>query len=241
MEEKKNYQNLTLPALILGLSLLLSFLIFASRIYIKQESGNLSVIGSTKQKVVSDIVKWRSEFIVQVLASELSSGYKKMNNDEKLITDFLYENGVSKDELRISPILMEQVYKPEGGPREYLLRQTVEINSNNVQKITELAKNVQRIVDRGVIFSTLSLEYYYSKLPELRISLLSPAIEDAKKRAEQIARASGKKIDTIRSASMGVVQVLSPNSIEISDYGTYDTSSIEKEVMVTVRVVFGLK
>jgi hypothetical protein len=48
-------------------------------------------------------------------------------------------------------------------------------------------------------------------------------------------------VGSIRSASMGVVQVLSPQSIEISDYGSYDTSSVEKEVMVTVKAAFSLR
>jgi hypothetical protein len=32
--------------------------------------------------------------------------------------------------------------------------------------------------------------------------------------------------------------VLAPNSIDVSDYGQYDTSSVEKEVMITVRTTF---
>ncbi|MDD4995997.1 MAG: SIMPL domain-containing protein, partial [Patescibacteria group bacterium] len=81
----------------------------------------------------------------------------------------------------------------------------------------------------------------YTKLPELRISLLAEAIKDAKARAEKIAESSGKRIDVIKSASIGVVQVLPVNSVEISDYGAYDTSSIEKEVMVTVKASFNMK
>jgi hypothetical protein len=40
---------------------------------------------------------------------------------------------------------------------------------------------------------------------------------------------------------MGVVQVMPIGAVEISDYGSYDTSGIEKEVMITVKTVFGLK
>jgi hypothetical protein len=40
---------------------------------------------------------------------------------------------------------------------------------------------------------------------------------------------------------MGVVQVTQPNSVDISDYGNYDVSTIEKEVMITVRASFSLK
>lgn len=243
MEERKSNQKLVLAALVLGLCFLAAAVYVSMTIYkIKQAGNTLSVTGSTKQSVLSDTVKWKSDFTTQVFATELAAGYSKMSHDEKLIIDFLKENGVKSEEISVSPVFMEQVYKyDQSGPREYVLRQTIEVNSGDVQKITDLAKNVQKIIDKGVIFRTESLEYYYSKLPELRISLLSPAVKDAKLRAEQIAKASGKKISSVQSASMGVVQVLAPNSVEISDYGTYDTSSIEKEIMVTVKVVFKLE
>lgn len=85
------------------------------------------------------------------------------------------------------------------------------------------------------------MEYYYSKLPELRIELIPDAINDAKLRAQKIAEGSGKKIGVIKSANLGVVQVLPVNSTEVSDWGTYDTSTIEKEVMIPVTVIFEIK
>jgi hypothetical protein len=87
----------------------------------------------------------------------------------------------------------------------------------------------------------VSLEYSYTKLPELRVSLLSDAVKDAKARAAKLAESSGKKVDVLKSASVGVVQVLPVNSVDVSDYGTYDTSKIDKDVMVTVKAAFTLK
>lgn len=242
MEQEKS-TKIIWAALVLGLSFLLSAIFVSQTIFkIKQLGNTLSVTGSTKQKVVSDTVKWKSNFTTQVFATELGAGYSKMSSDEKLVVEFLKENGVKSEEITVSPVFMDQVYKyDQAGPREYVLRQMIEVNSSDVQKITDLAKNVQKIINKGVIFSTQSVEYYYSKLPELRVSLLSPAVDDARLRAEKIAEASGKKISSVQSASMGVVQVLPPNSVEISDYGTYDTGSIEKEVMVTVKVIFKLE
>jgi hypothetical protein len=92
-----------------------------------------------------------------------------------------------------------------------------------------------------VLFSTQSLEYTYSKLPELRVSLLKDAMTDARARANSIASSDGKGVGALTSASIGVVQVLSPSSTSVEDYGAYDTSSIEKEVMVTVRASFQVR
>jgi len=110
-----------------------------------------------------------------------------------------------------------------------------------LQKITALAKNTLQLINAGVIFSSQNLEYYYSQLPDLRVALLSDAIKDAKDRATKIAESSGKRVGTLKSATMGVVQVMNVNSTDVTDYGTYDTSNIEKEVMITVRAVFTLK
>jgi hypothetical protein len=75
----------------------------------------------------------------------------------------------------------------------------------------------------------------------MRVALLSSAIKDAGARAAAIAKESGRSVGTLRSASGGVVQVLPQGGVDISDYGTYDTQSKQKEVMVTIRAMFSLQ
>jgi hypothetical protein len=70
---------------------------------------------------------------------------------------------------------------------------------------------------------------------------LGEAITDAKARAEEIAKSGGAKVGKLMSASSGVVQVLAPNSTNVEDYGSYDTSTIQKEVSVTARASFGVR
>jgi len=48
-------------------------------------------------------------------------------------------------------------------------------------------------------------EYFYTKLAELKLAMLKEATENARKRAEQMASATGGHIGTMRSARMGVV------------------------------------
>jgi hypothetical protein len=85
------------------------------------------------------------------------------------------------------------------------------------------------------------LELTYSKLAEMRVQLLSKAIKDAEERAQAIAKESGRTVGMLRKATSGVVQVLPAGGIEVSDYGSYDTQSLNKEVMVTVRADFSLQ
>lgn len=66
-------------------------------------------------------------------------------------------------------------------------------------------------------------------------------MQDARKRAFIIAKSTGRRVGKVKSAKMGVVQVMAPGSVEISDYGTYNTRTRDKEVMITVQATFYLR
>lgn len=238
----KKSNKLLLFGLIIGLSLIISAdLIAKTFLNIKKLDNVITVSGSAKEKVTSDSARWTGNFTRTAIKDNLKDGYNQMKSDEKTVSDFLIAQGF-KDSFEISPVFMNEIYKSDpNAPKEYNLIQNIEIKSNDVNKMKELAKNSDQLASRGIIFSANSVEYYYSKLPDLRISLLPEAISDAKKRAEIIASSSNKKVDTIKSVTMGVVQVMSAGAVEISDYGSYDTSGIEKEVMITVKTIFSLK
>lgn len=227
--------------IILGASLIITGIIVARTFLdVKKLDNIISVSGSAKQQVTSDSARWTGNFSRTITKDQIKEGYAMMKSDEKIVAAFFKSQGFS--DINISPVFMNEVYKSDNNaPKEYNLVQNIEIRSDDVNKVKELAKNSDQLADKGVIFSANSVEYYYSKLPELRVSLLPEAIKDAKNRAASIAKSSDKQVDAIKSVSMGVVQVMSVGSIDISDYGSYDTSNIEKEVMITVKTVFGLK
>lgn len=238
----EKHPRFVLLGLILGLSLIAAAAVVSgSLLEIRKLDNVVSVSGSAKQAVTADSARWTGNFSRTATLDQLKEGYARMKTDEKAMNDFLVAQGF-QGKFEISPVFMNEIWKNDGNaPKEYNLIQNIEIKSDDVNKMKELAKNSDKLAEQGIIFSANSVEYYYSKLPEIRISLLPEAIKDAKKRAEAIALSSGKKVDVVKSVSMGVVQVMPVGAVEISDYGSYDTSSIEKEVMVTVKASFGLK
>lgn len=237
----ENQKSLLFFGLIIGVSLIITGAIIARTFLdVKKLDNVISVSGSAKKTVTSDSARWTGNFSRSTVKDQLKEGYAAMKNDEKIVSDFFKSQGFSQ--IEISPVFMNEVYKNDANaPKEYNLVQNIEIKSQEVNKIKELAKNSDQLANRGVIFSANPVEYYYSKLPDLRVSLLPSAIKDARDRATSIAESSNKQVDSIKSVSMGVVQVMSVGSVDVSDYGSYDTSKIEKEVMITVKTVFGLK
>lgn len=235
-----------LPAVILSLALIISATVFGSFYYSAQSvttTDTLSVTGSTKVKVTSDKAKLTISLSRIALASTLATGYGEIAADLTATRDLLTKEKVDAATITENPVVVNRMYdyQNSGGELKYELTQSVIVQSNDVTGITAISKKIPSLAASGAIVSVQSLEYYYSKLPDLRVSLLTAAVKDAASRAAKIAEGTGRKIGNVQSASSGVVQVLPPNSIEVSDYGSYDTSSIEKEVMVTVKASFRLQ
>ncbi len=238
-------QNNLALSIIIGVCLIISSSIWAISYYNKDSSNSLSVTGSASKEVVSDSAKFSGNFSRIVKVSNLKAGYAQIAQDLVAVQKFLKDQGIDDKNVTISTVSMFENYNYNNNntqtEKEYTISQTVEVSSSDINQITTLAQKTQDLINKGVIFSTNAVEYYYTKLPDLRVALLSDAIKDAKARAQKIAEATGRNVGDLKSAASGVVQVLPANSLEVSDYGTYDTSKINKNVMVTVKAAFGLK
>lgn len=233
-------------ALTIGGALILATLI--GGIFYFNKSSNkdiLTVTGSARKEVSADTVLWRTQITRNVSYSDLKSGYAQMARDLDIVKEFLKANTISDDAITVQPIMMNEDWSNNGpvaqDAKRYTLMQSIEIKSADVNGITALAQKSSDLIDRGVLFQSQGLEYYYTQLADLRVSMLGDAVKDAKERAQQMAKAGGQHVGSLQSASSGVVQVLSRGSVDVSDYGSYDTSKIEKDVMVTVRATFGVK
>jgi hypothetical protein len=243
---------------ILGASIIIATSVGADSFFrAKQLSNVLQVTGSAEKFVTSDTIKWQSIVSRSVDANGLKTGSAQLAGDIAAAKKYFKDNGVQDSELTVNPATVSPVCESQnnifydrfgnqscGSSRTvgYNLQQVIVIESGRVAEVSKLSQSAaDYFISQGLVFSTQNLEYYYSKLADLRMDLLSQATIDAKNRAERVAQSTNKKIDSLQSASQGVFQVTAKNSVEIADYGVYDTSSLEKKVTGVVRVSFSLK
>ncbi|MBM3243459.1 MAG: DUF541 domain-containing protein, partial [Candidatus Omnitrophica bacterium] len=123
----------------------------------------------------------------------------------------------------------------------YRLSQGIEVKSYDVKKVEDISRQSTELIEQDIQLISNAPEYFYTKLAELKIEMLSSATEDAKKRAATMAQSTGNKIGAIRSAKMGTFQITPVNSYEVSWYGNNDTSSYEKKVMAVVNASFAIE
>jgi hypothetical protein len=104
--------------------------------------------------------------------------------------------------------------------------------------VKKLSTNLGTLLAQGVNVSNYGPQYYVSQLSDLRPQLLEQAVRDAQVRAEAIVAATGGSVGNVMSVRSGPFQVTSPDSVDTSAGGFYDTSTIDKTITSTVTVVF---
>jgi hypothetical protein len=250
--------SLNIPASIIMIGLVVSTLIGARTFYaVKSLSNTISVTGSAEQIITSDTVKWSASISRTVGAGELSRGSVLLKNDLAAARIFLKNNDIADEEVTVDPSVITPLCDSSYGvfydkfgnqacaadrTTGYQFRQRLVVESNNVEAVTAVAQEaINELISKGIVFESNGLEYFYSKLADVRIELLSKATQNAEERANAIAKSTETKIGNLQSAAVGVFQITPVNSIEISDYGSYDTTSIEKKVTAVVRAAFTVR
>lgn len=233
-------------ALIITVSILGSTYL-ASSSYLKSKipNGKITVTGSAKKQIKSDFAVWKGIFSVQ--AKTLSEAYSIIKNDQVLVNKYFSGKGISSSDMSTSSISTTINYSktPNGiltsNIESYRLSQTIEIRTNDVDKIVAISKESTELINEGVEFESMAPQYFYTKIADLKVDMLALATKDATARADQIASNSGAKVLGLQTAKMGVFQITPLYSNQLTDSGVNDTSSIDKEIMAVMNCDFKIK
>jgi len=242
--EKNNH--LFLPAVIIGVSFIIG-VVFFTNAWKSSQSANqtISVTGSAKKEIVSDLGFLRGTISVQSSTSE--SAFAELNRQKPILISYLERKGFPKDKIEFNTISSYPVYEMSdqgyqtGRINGYVYSQRIEIQSTDVNKIKELSLDITSLIERGVSFNVEQPEYHYTKMADLKIEIQAAAAKDAMIRAQKIAEATDRDLGPMRSARMGVLQITPKFSNAISDYGINDLSSIEKEIIGVVNASFEIE
>jgi len=212
----------------------------------ESRNGGLTVTGSVKKSVSSDLAKWTAGFSRRADLTNLKSILEQSEADVNKVKSFIKGYGITEAQVTFLPVQTEAVYEqlPGYGYTQnvigYIVRQEVHVENTNIDTMEKLANESKKLIDQGIVLDFQRTEYFYTKINELRPQLFADATKDAKQRAEAIASGTGVKVGDLMSARTGVIQITQPNSTDFSDYGTYDLSTREKEITATVSVTFRL-
>ena len=205
-------------------------------------AGNgITVTGSAKTTASADNVVWTLS--VNLSSPTVAAAVKKVDSDVAALSGYLTSGGIAADALTLGPV---STYANEeyvngnatGRTLSYRAQRDVTVRTKDVQLVSKLSQGIGELLQTGINVNNYGPQYYISNLPELRPQLMSEAMQDAKFRAESMTKAVGGSLGAMVPVNAGPIQITTPDSTMTSDYGSYDTSTIEKTVSATVSVTF---
>ncbi len=229
-------------AWILSLGIILASLIFGLFFYnARQTEQTIRVVGYSTHDFEADIVKWSFSFSEIVPLTGLKDGYSKMNDKLNTFRSIWKSLGIKSETMNIQPISVNKRWGQYGKIEGYTLEQNFYIITQELDKIKNVVINPQDFTKKDIAFESSKLQYFSTRLSEIKKQLLAAATKNAMERADEIATSTGKKVDKIQSARAGVFQITEPYSNQVSGYGMYQTSTRNKTIKVTVTAVFSIK
>jgi uncharacterized protein len=242
-ESRSRNMTYILIAIIAALAIIAASLILVDGVKeVKGGNNKIMVTGSAKQQITSDLIVWTGSFNAKSPA--LQDAYTKLESDKTKVMDYLVSQGVPKDNIVFSSINTNTYYivLPSGQYTSdvdyYELNQTVTISSGEIDKITDVSRKVTELINEGIQFQSNAPQYMYTKIADMKVTMLAEATKDARKRAEMIAENAGNKLGQLKYADMGVIQITPLYSNDVSDYGMNDTYSLDKEITAIVHCEF---
>lgn len=244
MNGEKNGELFSM-GVVLAVGLVIASAIFGWS-YTKSKKGDesITVTGSAKKRIQSDLIVWSASVTVQ--SAQISDAYKQLADNVPKVKKYLMDKGIPESNITVSSInsVQEREKDSEGNmtgkTTGYTLKQDVLVKSNDVLTVAQIARQSTELINQGIFIESGRPQYIYTKLGDLKVEMLAQAAKDAKVRAEQIANSTGNNIGAVRSAKMGVMQITAADSNEVSDYGLNDTSSFEKDITGVVNVSFAI-
>lgn len=234
-------------ALIISLGIIASTWLLgqAARDVMRTRNGDrsISATGSAKRRIRSDFVDWCAT--VHARGPTLADAYERLAVGSPKVRTWILGRGAAPADVLVNAVNTEIVHPTNDEGEEiadrislYDLSQSVCVRSRDVNRVTAIARDVTELIREGVEVESGEAMYIYTRLPELKIALLQEAARDARVRAQKIAEASHVGLDALASGRMGVMQVTPANVSETSGYGLNDTTSIEKDALAIVSVVY---
>ncbi len=203
----------------------------------------LTVIGSARRPIRSDYVVWRSSVSSQ--QPTLSQAFQEVKRYSDRVRAYLKAQGIPDSAITLSAITTESIPEfingnPTGKTLAYRLTQRFEVSSPDVDSIAKISRSSTDLINEGIPYVSEPPEYLYTGLSKLRVEMIAEATKDAKARADAIANVTGSKVGAVRKAETDVFQITARYSTEVSNSGSYDTSTIDKDITAVVAVSFAV-
>jgi hypothetical protein len=239
-------------ALIIGLGLNGYFIGLALK-HFKGEDRYISVKGFSEREVKANFAVWTIK--TRITTNDLVEGSREMEMNKMKVVSFLVNNEIKKEEiiqknLSVTDKLAQEYVNSNMGGYRYLIENSVQVRSENVDKIQVVSRMTDELLKAGVVISNNreyqpAVQYLFTGLNDIKPQMLSEATQNAKKAAIEFTKQSDVALGNLRKASQGLFSIIDRDASISSQageggYGT-NVNDIYKKVKVVVNVEYAIK
>ena len=210
----------------------------------KQENI-IRVKGVAELDITSDRGSWWTS--VSGRAPTLAEADARREQAMAVLRAFVLAKGFKESELSVDSVSIGKIYRRDDKGNTtneleaYVLEQSLGVRSSNLELLRDAANEVTgALVKQGFESSTGTPSFTVSTIEQTKLDLLEKATANAYERAQTLARGSGSSVGSLVSAAQGVYQIVARGATSSSDYGEFNTSSIEKTARVVVTLEYGV-
>ena len=205
----------------------------------------VEVKGLAEREVTADLALWPLRYVST--GDDLAATQAQITRNTRQVYAFLTQNKIDTTSVQLQALEVSDAFAnrfpgERGGPR-YVIQQTVMVRSGSPDVVMRASQRVSELVAAGVVLSSTG-EYgiggptfVFTKLNQLKPSMVKEATANARAAAEQFAADSRSELGGIRQANQGVFVILPRDQAP----GVNEGAQLQKMVRVVSTVQYFLE
>ncbi len=245
-------QNFWIIAVALVLSFGINALLIGKALQrFKMDDRYVSVKGLSEREVKADLVVWNIQ--TRIVNDNLLEGSDKIEEAKNKIVDFLIQKQISKDDIITegSSVIDKRAnqydnFQQMNTPR-YLITQIIQIRSSNVDLVQNVSRMTGELLQAGVVISNNEygnpIQYYFTKLNDIKPEMISEATKNAREAALKFATENDSKLGRLKKANQGLFTIVDRTASLSGGEGGYASSTVDiyKKVRVVISAEYSIK
>jgi uncharacterized protein len=244
-------KNLWIIAIALVISFGLNALLLGRSLQrFKIDDRSVSVKGFSEREVKSDLAVWSIQ--TRIVSDNLNEGSEMIEEAKNKVITFLKQNQVPGEEIITEGISVIDKranqydgYQQVNTPR-YLITQTIQVRSINVDLVQQVSRMTGELLQAGVVITNNEynspLQYYFTKLNDIKPEMISEATQKAREAALKFASENDSKLGRLKKANQGLFTIVDRTASLSGGEGGYasGTQDIYKKVRVVISAEYSI-
>lgn len=181
----------------------------------KRYDRYVQVKGLSEREVIADLAVWPIN--IMLTGNDLRLLQKAIEKQTNDVYDFFINQGFDNEELTRGLTNIEDaeanIYSSNRERREfrYLAKSEFTVRTTDINKLKKALDGSLNLMSKGILLSSKNswrpIEYIFTRLNDLKPSMIEEATKNARKVAEKFARDSESEVGKIRIARQGLFSI----------------------------------